>query len=154
MTEWINQRFGVNLNDNDLTSIKDFSLVWNVFEGNVFANRFTITRAETEINNRVFEIAEFQAFLDYFKIRYVQNGATNVRFDNLHFRPSDRKVFVQQVLLDTLTDIREIILAITIIIYRLRNNLFHGLKDIRVIDQQRDNFNQANSFLTTLLNHF
>ena len=43
MTNWINQRFGINLNDNELISIKDFSLIWNIFEGNVFANKFTIS---------------------------------------------------------------------------------------------------------------
>ena len=33
-------------------------------------------------------------------------------------------------------------------------NLFHGEKDITVIDQQKDNFDNANSFLMKLLNYF
>jgi len=32
MINWINQRFGIHLNVEDLESIKDFALIWNVFE--------------------------------------------------------------------------------------------------------------------------
>ena len=154
MTEWINNRFGVNLNDENLSSIKEFSLIWNVFEGTVCNNNFSIATAEAQILNRQFNLADFQSNLDYFKDRYVENGATNDRFNFLHFRPNDREELVRQVLLGNNTDIHQIVLAITIIIYRFRNNLFHGLKDIRVIDQQNDNFQNANSFLMTLLNQF
>lgn len=154
VTEWINNRFGVNLNDQDLSSIKDFSLIWNVFEDTVCSNNFSIATAETQILTRQLNLQEFQNTLDYFKNRYVENGSTNQRFGFLHFRPNDREDFVRQVLLGNITDTHQIVLAITIIVYRFRNNLFHGMKDIRVIDQQRDNFQHANSFLTTLLNHF
>ncbi len=143
VTEWINKRFGVNLNDEDLLSIKDFSLIWNVFEDTVCDNKFSIATAEAQILARQLNLADFQNHLDYFKNRYIEHGATNERFNNLHFRPNDREEFVRQVLLGDITDTYQIVLAITIIIYRFRNNLFHGLKDIRVIDQQRDNFQHA-----------
>lgn len=32
MIEWINNKFGTNFTENDLASIKDFALAWNIFE--------------------------------------------------------------------------------------------------------------------------
>lgn len=154
MLQWINNRFGVNLQEEDITSIKDFSLVWNVFEGcGVFSTNFSITKLETHIQNINFDLTQFQNQFEYFSNRYVANGQTNNRFDNLNFRRTDRKQFVADVLCGNLTTPRDIILALAIIVYRLRNNFFHGSKDIRVIDQQNENFINANSFLTTLLNY-
>jgi hypothetical protein len=48
---------------------------------------------------------------------------------------------------------RGVILAISIIIYRYRNNLFHGIKDIPKIDAQIENFKNANSFLISFLDY-
>lgn len=38
VTEWINARFGIALDENSLAEIKDFSLIWNVFEDRVCSN--------------------------------------------------------------------------------------------------------------------
>lgn len=154
MLQWINTRFGVNLQEEDITNIKDFSLIWNVFEGcGVFSANFSITKLESHIQNINFDLIEFQNQFTYFRDRYVTNGQTNNRFESLNFRRTDRKQFVADVLCDNLTTSRDIILALAIVVYRLRNNFFHGNKDIRVIDQQKENFINANSFLTTLLNY-
>jgi len=32
MINWINQKLNINLDPNGLESIKDFSLIWNIFE--------------------------------------------------------------------------------------------------------------------------
>lgn len=154
MTRWINNRYGIQLNENDLKSVRDFSLIWNIFEGTVCDNNFCISRVEQEINNRNFSLDEFAPTLYYFRDRYVSNNQTNQRFEQLHFRDNDRKDFVADVLLGNHTETKHIILALVIIVYRFRNNLFHGLKDIRFIDEQESNFDNANTVLTTILNHF
>lgn len=154
MTEWINQRFGVAFADDDIVSVKDFSLYWNVFEDIVCTNNFSIPTVEQSINARNFNRVEFQNTIDYFRNRYVTNGNLNEKFPHLHFRNNDRQNFVEQVLLGQLDDTNDIILASVIIIYRYRNNLFHGLKDIRTINFQQDNFATANHFLQTLLRYY
>jgi len=154
MLLWINKRFNVNLREEDIVNIKDFALVWNVFEGcRVFSTNFSITKLESYIQNIDFDLNQFQKDFLFFSNRYVTEGETNQRFDNLNFRKSDRKQFVSDVLCSKLTNQKEVILALTIIVYRLRNNFFHGTKNIQTIDQQNENFISANSFLTTLLNY-
>lgn len=154
VTEWINARFGVAMNDPALAAVKDFSLVWNVFEDRVCENNFNIATVEQRIAERDFNTASFADYLQYFKNRYIHEVETNERFELLYFRSHDRREFVRQVLLGELTEIRDILLAIVIIVYRFRNNLFHGLKDIQVIDQQHTNFETANSFLMTFLDQY
>ena len=154
VTEWINNRFGVALNEPVLGEIKDFALIWNVFEDQVCDNNFSIATVEQRIAERNFTAAAFEDHLQYFKNRYIDNGETNGRFEFLYFRPNDRREFVRRALLGELQDIRDILLAIVIITYRFRNNLFHGLKDIQVIDQQHTNFETANSFLMTFLDQY
>jgi hypothetical protein len=154
VTEWINNRFGVTLNEESLSEIKDFSLIWNVFEGRVCNNNFSIAEVQQRIVERKFIADSFASHLQYFKNRYINAGETNERFEFLYFRPNDRREFVRRVLLNELTDIGDVLLAIVIIIYRFRNNLFHGLKDIQVIDQQHTNFETANSFLMIFLDQY
>lgn len=154
VTEWINARFGVAMNDPALAAVKDFSLIWNVFEDRVCENNFSIATVQQRIAERNFNTASFADHLQYFKNRYINEGETNERFELLYFRPNDRREFVRQVLVGELTAIRDILLAIVIIVYRYRNNLFHGLKDIQVIDQQHTNFETANSFLMTFLDQY
>ncbi len=154
VTEWINARFGIALDENSLAEIKDFSLIWNVFEDRVCSNNFNIAEVQKRIRERTFNADVFTAHLQYFQDRYINEGNTTERFEFLYFRPNDRKELVTRVLLGDLTSINDILLAIVIIIYRFRNNLFHGLKDISIIDQQRTNFETANSFLMTFLDQY
>ncbi|MFH6958921.1 hypothetical protein ACHRV1_16095 [Flavobacterium aquidurense] len=154
MREWINDRFGTNFSEVDLSSVKDFSLIWNVFENVVCQNNFSIARTEEVIKNSLIDSTEFNSYLEYFKNRYVSNGTFTNRFQYLHFRNNDRRNLVEDVLLGNNTKNNDIILALLIIVYRYRNNLFHGIKRIQEIDKQRENFENANGVLKTLLNHF
>jgi len=48
-------------------------------------------------------------------------------------------------------DPRDRILALLMIVWRLRNNLFHGAKWAYQLRDQRENFTQANSVLIRML---
>ena len=154
MIEWINNRFGTSFTKEQLINIKDFSLLWNIFENLVCENNCNVNRLEQRLNLVEFEFADFQENFEYFKGRYTENGTTNARFENMNFRNGDRKEFVANMLLgnDNLTS--HIVLALTIIVYRYRNNLFHGLKNFRQIDQQEENFRNANQVLISILTYF
>lgn len=106
------------------------------------------------MNKIEFEIEDFAEPLEYFKNRYVSNGITNGRFVRLNFRANERRKIVEGVLLEQNNSTQDIVLALSIIVYRYRNNLFHGLKKIRHIDKQRENFENANLVLIGILKHF
>lgn len=154
MRQWLNNKYGTNFSEEDLKNIKNFSLIWNVFEANLCGNNFSIQRLQQGLANRNIDVNLFANHLTYFKNRYTENGKLTNHFQFLNFRPNDRQHLVESVLLGIDTNSKNIILAIAIIVYRFRNNLFHGLKEIQYIDQQNQNFEIANSFLTTLIDNF
>ena len=73
MIEWINNKFGTNFTENDLKNIKDFSLLWNIFENLVCERNCTINRIEENLNPIEFQIENFEDHLNYFKDRYRNN---------------------------------------------------------------------------------
>lgn len=151
---WINDNFDTELKEDELTSIKDFSLIWNIFENRVCENHCSVNTLTVKLSEIDFNLNCFNGSLEYFKNRYTSNGTTNDLYDSLSFRANDNKQLVTAVLLGQENGTNEIILALSIIIYRLRNNLFHGLKQIETINEQRRNFEVANKVLKEILVHF
>lgn len=154
ITNWLNNRFGTNFNEKELASVKDFSLIWNVFEKEVCNNNCSVQRLKEKIDSVKIDINDFVIFLKYFKNRYSADGIINERFEYLHFRPNDKRELVESVILGVNTDPQDIVLALSIIVYRFRNNMFHGLKNMQEIDKQNENFENANGILVTLLKYF
>ena len=58
---------------------------------------------------------------------------------------------VERVLQRNETDLKKIVFALVLIIYRYRNNFFHGEKDLRFLEGQKDNFDVANKMIMRLL---
>ncbi len=152
VTGWINLKFNVNFQEDELINIKDFSLLWNVFESKVCGNHFSIPVVDLCLAANNLQMEDFIRFLTYFQQRYIENGAINARYPFLNFQPNNREPFVRDVLLGNLVGTNERILAMIIIVYRFRNNLFHGVKQMHLINEQRENFEIANDFLMTFLN--
>jgi hypothetical protein len=151
MLEWINRKFGTDITELALNEIKDFTLLWNIFDNTVFRSVFSIAKLEREIQRWNFDFNLFRDIFLYFQNRYIEHNITNERFVNLNFRQNDREELVRDALLDNNVTENEKILAIGIIVYRFRNNLFHGVKDFHFLNDQRENFAQANSYLRILL---
>lgn len=154
---WLNSYF-----DNKDEIIKEeiekvlyFSLMWNTFETlacDKFARIPTIERKVNDIHSlKKLIYQDFAPYLTYFSERYFVNGDFNQRFENLRV-PDDRKELVKGVLSGELTDINNIVLALLIIVYRLRNNLFHGEKSVYKLRYQDENFSVANQLLAVFLN--
>lgn len=151
MREWINRRFGIDINEETLNEIKNFTLLWNIFESEIFNNSFSINQLANVIRGKSLNFVEFHEIFAYFQSRYIENGVTNNRFGFLNFRPRDREVLVSDALLENNVSGNDKILAIGIIVYRFRNNLFHGMKDFRFLNNQIENFSQANRYLQIIL---
>ena len=151
-TRWINEKFSVSLTDKDYNRLTEFLLLWNLFEDRLFGNNFKIDRAEQYIDDYIgeFDLTECDKVFMYFKNRYTNVNLgiiTYPIFERLNFRLNDREDFVKDVLVADSPSLRDKILASIIIIFRYRNNLFHGLKDVTQINYQQSNFITANRML-------
>lgn len=155
--EWIENFLGLQgkLHGNDLESIRNFSILWNLFEGLVCNRSASVGRLEGAVSNlqhnNQLNIADYDSFLQYFTNRYIENDEINFRFDRLRLRANDRRELVEGVLKGIETDPQSVLLAILIIVYRYRNNLFHGEKNIRDLPNQTDNFRNANQLLMVFM---
>jgi len=135
----------------DRSSIMEFSLLWSLFEAQVLntnGNAQNILAAAKNWESKgVLKIEQIQEHIDYFQSRYYQNNQFTDHFSHLHLRPNDKPNLVKSVIQKQDKNIGNIMAALLIIVYRFRNNLFHGSKWAYEIRDQRDNFNHANSLL-------
>ncbi len=161
--EWINTFFdstGSRIKEEDIKSVLHFALLWNMFESIGCNKSASIHTIQTFIENlftqsRLNE-SDFARFLEYFQNRYITNGVTNTTFDSLKSsnegtRERQARELAESVLKNKTTDVKDKVLALFYIVYRLRNNLFHGVKNVATLKSQIDNFNVANETLATVL---
>ena len=133
-------------------AIMHFSFLWSLFEfevlnknGNVPAIIRVVDQwRDTGLLNNDYPFAQQLA---YFRDRYYRDGDFTYHFERLNFKKRDRRDLVQKVLRNETTDRSEIVKALLIIVYRFRNNLFHGEKWAYQLQGQLKNFNHANDAL-------
>jgi len=155
--EWINGYLQHNglIDREQVQCITSFSLLWNLFEGHYCNQRASIRAFEAMVTSiaekGILSLSYFDEHINYFKLRYISGEQLNTLFQGLCFRPNDRKDLVENVLLGKNNDIKDIVLSLIIIVYRLRNNLFHGIKSLHEINGQVDNFKNANGILMKVI---
>lgn len=89
--------------------------------------------------------------LAYFRQRYFANGQFTRHFAHLHLRPADQPEVVRSVLDGSNDDPRDRLLTVLMVVWRFRNNLFHGEKWAYQLQDQLPNFTHANAVLMRLL---
>lgn len=155
VTEWINSKLGSALDDKAIKSIKDFSLVWNIFEDRACDNDPVLPVMQKFIDKISVALAadreNAEDTFDYFKKKYVDKGKINLRFTFLNLRESDDPAFVEATLVAHKPSLRDKALASLLIISRYRNNLYHALTDMTQVHEQKESFRTANRFLATTL---
>ncbi len=165
--QWLNDYFDntTNFSREEISVVTDFSLLWNLFESklaeranngerlSVNYTRLSAIAAQVSTESNYLDQQNFyEPFLHYFQERYVTaNNTTNELFEGLRIRRQDIKNKVRKVLISDEQTHEKIIESILIIIYRFRNNLFHGEKDLHNIHLQYENFKIANSFLMKII---
>lgn len=157
MTEvqtWLSTNIS-NTRLNDLhtyPAISDFCVMWAVFECTQLADaNVAVDELEHVAHRLTRNNVNFDEQLAFWTNRYIENGLTNERFEKLGFRYEPHKSLVASVLLREQTDTCKINHAILLIVYRLRNNLFHGNKDITRIHRQVENLNMASKALISAI---
>ena len=161
--EWLcNSQLGyAELTEEEKSAVAGFAIVWSVFEAKVMASleasdkdSLNILRIGDYVENKanhLQNIDSFHASLRYFKGRYITNGIPNSRFMKLRIPNRAQSDQVVAVLVGRETRALEILKALLFIVYRYRNNLFHGLKWAGQLRGQRDNFTHAVHVLTEIL---
>lgn len=160
--EWINtciikDESSPKLNKSEIDNVLHFSLLWNIFE-DIFWTRSGNTRGQhpafnlrnvhnvVEVNAHKLDESIITPIFCYFHNRYQDNK----KFKDLKFRNNEKET--ENKLLTILSSAENINLNhkayfISSIIYRFRNNLFHGEKQMVKIRFQEENFQNANEFL-------
>ncbi|MBE0670630.1 MAG: hypothetical protein IH588_08590 [Anaerolineales bacterium] len=150
--EWISNflSFERKLTGEDIENVRNFSLLWNLFERLVCHRNASIPALVDAISRLQrqdkLRIDDYEIFLKYFANRYIEGDKPNHRFRMLNLRGDD-KTLVEAVLKGSETTPEKVMLALLMIVYRYRNNLFHGEKSIRDLPNQIENFRNANQLL-------
>jgi hypothetical protein len=155
--EWLQARapgFG-QLPDEDRRAIFDFAFLWSLFEAQIMANFARSDRIRARVDewaaNGSLQAALYDAELAYFRERYFVQSVPTHHYAFLNLRPADHPAVVEAVMKGDNNDPRDRMLALLMIIWRLRNNLFHGAKWAYQLRDQRENFTHASQVLMRLL---
>ena len=137
------------LSDEERQAIMHFALLWSFFEARVLQNSASANAIQTAVQNGIgkVDLQTFQEPFAYFRDRYFQNNNSTSHFDGLHFRANDKRPLVEAVLNGTNQNPVDFVTALLLIVWRLRNNLFHGVKWAYGIHDQLGNFINANTVL-------
>ncbi|MGD9670791.1 MAG: hypothetical protein AB7U75_17385 [Hyphomicrobiaceae bacterium] len=146
-----------DLSEAERAAIRDFAMLWSLFEGTVLGARGN-TGALVAMVDRLHErgavdLATLGAAVAHFRDRYYANGGFTPAFDqHLHFRNNDHRPLAEAFVSGATNDPAEMLKGLLIIVYRLRNNLFHGVKWTYRIQGQLENFRHANVILMAATN--
>ena len=155
--EWLSHkvpRFG-DLSAEERDAIDDFSFLWSLFEGTEMNRQCSIQSirqyvSDLERRGCLVEIG-CEAYLAYLKDRYFKNGQVTEHFPFLRLdRNHNPEEVVDALSNENATKVVKVI-GCLIIVYRLRNNLFHGEKWLHQLHDQKNNFTFANDFLKSLM---
>lgn len=143
-----------NLSPAEYEALLRFTLLWTLFEAQVLENNASVIKISKVLEKagpQAIEADWFQDQLNYFQGRYIEDGNTNFRFDQLHLRNRDNPEQVKSVLLGDIIDIKTQLIVCLTIVYRFRNNFFHGTKWAYGLQDQFDNFTHSANLLKMCL---
>ncbi|MDT3669104.1 MAG: hypothetical protein ROZ37_02095 [Aromatoleum sp.] len=143
------------LPEEDRLAIMHFSLLCSFFESEVLNTNASAAAILGIVHEWAAQgrlgVAAFQESLSYFKGRYFTDGAETPHLKGLKLRKNDSPSLVEGILRGENTNSADSVSALLIIVYRLRNNLFHGAKWAYGIRGQLGNFTHANNALMSAL---
>ena len=136
-------------------AITNFLFLWRLFEAKVLKrradSRFIVNTTERWARNGLLTKKSFESQIEYFRRRYYVDGKFTYDFEQLHLLRSGPPELVKEVLRNEDANAERVATAILTIIFRIRNNLFHGEKWFYELRGQLDNFNHANAALMTAI---
>lgn len=163
-TEWLEKYIdrklfqNVSLNDEKYVEVRNFMLLWNIFEREFFYNEANAGRVwevqncvepDRDVLNRYFHflVDTYSVAADFKKLNF------DYKKDNSYMPEHKYGIDVRKILKKDNPSIPERRQACLMIIWRYRNNLFHGGKAISDIWKQGVIFKEANLFLMSILSN-
>ena len=143
-----------NLSAREHEALQMFTLLWTLFEAQILGNNASVRKISEIVESIEPEIIAggwFIEHLDYFSNRYIDGGNTNHHFENLHLRNNDNPDLVRAVLTGESVDPVLQLTGCLIIVYRFRNNFFHGIKWAYGLHDQLENFTHSAFLLKKFL---
>ena len=139
----------------DRDAIISFAFLWSLCEARVmgaFAQVPKMRKAVDEWDAAGTLGADlYDVELTYFRHRYFNGEDFTHRFGQLKLRKNDMPDLVADVISGANNDPRDRVLAVLLVVWRFRNNLFHGEKWAYDLEGQLDNFTHANAVLMRVL---
>jgi hypothetical protein len=146
------------LSEEERTAIKEFALVWSLFEAFALDDKGSANTISTKVKGLaargILETTAFTPQMAYFFGRYFDGTSFTHHFSHLNLRANDKPKLVENVVSGAAADDESKMIALLIIIYRLRNNLLHGPKWSYGIKGQLGNFQNATAALMTYLERY
>jgi hypothetical protein len=162
--KWLKEYFDKPaFSEEKLKPVFHFSLLWNLFEHTYFSDDSRLT------NGNLLELAEnsfthipngaIQTIYIYFKNRYFPDDREDTKFEQLCL---DKRVnngvsyfeYCREILLNSDSEKVDKLKCLFLIIYRFRNNLFHGRKQPRMLHTYQAPFNSINRFLMAFIKNY
>ncbi|ACT12646.1 MULTISPECIES: hypothetical protein [Pectobacterium] len=156
VSDWIQQniRHSAQLEPNTLEAVSDFTLMWSIFEASEAHNENVVDQIGV-LSKRVARDMPSDAIdsqLSYWSKRYIhESGEPTEHFRYLYFRESSQTEKSLDVLRNKETSFEDKIEVCLLIVYRYRNNLFHGIKDITLLNAQAENLRNAIELLQIIM---
>ena len=139
------------LSEEEHEALYRFTLLWSLFEAQKLKRDASVREIKKKVEQLNIEENWFQEQLDYFRDRYTSDdGATNDRFSGLRLSTKDADQ-VRSVLVGSEPDPKEQLISCLTIVYRFRNNFFHGEKWAYELQGQLDNFTNSSNLLKKCL---
>ena len=162
--EWLKEYFDKpTLSIKKLKPVFHFSLLWNLFEHTYFTddNRLT-NRSLLELVEQSFTNipdGPLQSTYNYFQNRYFQNGRESNKYEQLcldkrTYNGISHFEFCREVLLNNSSEKVNKLKCVFLIVYRFRNNLFHGRKQPSMLNTYEAPFNIINRFLMVFIKNY
>lgn len=143
------------LQPSTLDVVAGFTFLWNLFEGVACHGRVSVPGlgqvAERIAASPLLTNDTVEHSLSFYRFRYLDGEQMQDRFYDLNFRQNDKQELVEAVLKGTETNLVNKLHALLIIAYRIRNNMFHGLKSVHIWDDQAQNISEAARILSAAL---
>lgn len=144
--------------------LMNFNQLWGIFEHDFFeCERVNAANIKNKVmdllKNRSVNNIFWNDEIRYFRERYFPNGEESQLFKDLRlYRERENiQTFVRKVMLEESSNNQDSLAACLIIVWRFRNNFFHGVKLDYEFKEQPDNldhFVNCNKLLASFIDHF
>ena len=129
-------------------------MMWAIFEASEGEEQNNMLGQITLFSNRLAEQVSINLVdeeFTYWKERYIKDETPTDKFAHLRLSDDRQVNLVLNSLSSKQATLRDKLETCLLIVYRYRNNMFHGMKDVRKLNNQEQNFRMATTLLQKIL---